>query len=155
DAVRGETYRFCENAWYWSKQGEDLVQKDWAPTRHKVSDVLDALAAVCHLDATRDQPAWLDDRAAGPIVACANGLLDGAANVPLPHPPGFFNQTRVPFDYDAQAAPPRRWLAFLNDIFDNDADSIAALQEWFGYVVSGRLDLQKILLWIGRTRSGK
>jgi putative DNA primase/helicase len=29
------------------------------------------------------------------------------------------------------------------------------LQEWFGYVISGRLDLQKILLLIGRTRIGK
>jgi putative DNA primase/helicase len=151
----GEIYRFTEHAWYWAKEGEDVVRKDWAPTRHKVSDVLDALAAVCYLDAARDQPAWLDDRITGPIVACANGLLDVTANILLPHTPVFFNQTRVPFAYDPAAAGPRRWLDFLVEIFENDEASIKALQEWFGYVISGRLDLQKILLWIGRTRSGK
>jgi putative DNA primase/helicase len=32
---------------------------------------------------------------------------------------------------------------------------MAALQEFFGYVVSGRLDLHKILLLVGPTRAGK
>ena len=30
-----------------------------------------------------------------------------------------------------------------------------ALGEWFGYVISGRLDLHKILLMVGPTRGGK
>jgi putative DNA primase/helicase len=76
DAVRSEIYRYTEHAYYLGKEGVDLVEKEWAPTRHKVSDVLDALAAVCQLDGARDQPAWLDDRSSGPIVACANGLLE-------------------------------------------------------------------------------
>ena len=36
----------------------------WAPTRKKIADLLDALAAVCHLPETVDQPAWLDGAAA-------------------------------------------------------------------------------------------
>jgi putative DNA primase/helicase len=155
DAVRSEVYRYTEHAYYWGKEGEDVVEKDWAPTRHKVSDVLDALAAVCQLAGARDQPTWLDDRSTGPIVACANGLLEVTTHRLLPHTPAFFNVVRVPFNYDPEASAPRRWLKFLGEIFENDLASIAALQEWFGYVISGRLDLQKILLWIGRTRSGK
>jgi P4 family phage/plasmid primase-like protien len=31
----------------------------------------------------------------------------------------------------------------------------AALRQWFGYVISGRLDLHKILLLVGPTRAGK
>jgi putative DNA primase/helicase len=155
DSVRSELYAITGQAWYWAKQGDELVQKDWAPTRHKISDVLEALAAVCHLDGAQNQPTWLDGRPKGPIVACTNGLLDVAGRVLLPHTPAFFNVVRVPFDYDSQAPTPRRWLQFLGEIFENDAASIAALQEWFGYVIAGRLDLQKILLWIGRTRSGK
>ena len=48
-----------------------------------------------------------------------------------------------------------RWLAFLDELWPDDADSIAALQEFFGYVISGRLDLHKILLLVGPTRGGK
>lgn len=40
-------------------------------------------------------------------------------------------------------------------LIPDDPDSIAALQEWAGYVVSGRLDLHKILLIVGPTRGGK
>jgi putative DNA primase/helicase len=155
DSVRAEIYRYTEHAWYWARQGDKLVEKGWAPTRHKVSDVLDALASVCELDGAQNQPAWLDDRSSGPIVACANGLLEVTTGVLLPHTAAFFNQTRVPFDYSPEAPEPQRWLQFLSEIFEDNAASIAALQEWFGYVISGRLDLQKSLLWIGRTRSGK
>ena len=61
----------------------------------------------------------------------------------------------MPFDYDRNAPEPTRWLAFLAQLWPGDPDSIKALQEWFGYVLSGRTDLQKIMLLIGPTRSGK
>ena len=61
----------------------------------------------------------------------------------------------MPFDYDADALEPVRWLEFLDELWPDDADSIAALQEFFGYVISGRFDLQKILLLVGPTRGGK
>ncbi len=32
---------------------------------------------------------------------------------------------------------------------------IDVLGEWFGYVISGRLDLHKILFMVGPTRGGK
>ena len=40
-------------------------------------------------------------------------------------------------------------------LWPDDMDSIALLQEYFGYVLSGRTDMQKMLLLIGPTRSGK
>ena len=129
----------------------------WAPNRHKIADLLDALAAVCFLPETVQQPAWIDARRRpdGVIVACANGLLHVDSRTLLPHDPRFFNQTAVPFDYDADALEPTRWLAFLDELWPDDPDSIAALQEFFGYVISGRLDLHKILLLVGPTRGGK
>ena len=36
-----------------------------------------------------------------------------------------------------------------------EPDAIDVLGEWFGYVISGRLDLHKILLMVGPTRGGK
>src|SRR5207342_3345002 len=47
------------------------------------------------------------------------------------------------------------WHGFLTQLWPEDPDSIAALQEWFGYVLSGRTDQQKILLIVGPSRSGK
>jgi putative DNA primase/helicase len=61
----------------------------------------------------------------------------------------------VPFPYDPEAPSPKRWLAFLKELWADDQDSIATLQEFFGYVLSGRTDLHKILLLIGPARSGK
>jgi putative DNA primase/helicase len=61
----------------------------------------------------------------------------------------------VPFDYDPSAPQPRQWLTFLEALWPDEPDAIDVLAQWFGYVVSGRLDLHKILLMVGPTRGGK
>ena len=150
-AARAEAYRFTERALY--VQGTDF--KPWAPNRNKIANLLEALAAVGHLAETIAQPRWIDGREHGVIVACANGLLDVEGRELLDHDPRFFNVTSVPFGYEPEAPPPGRWLAFLRDLWGDDQDQVAALQEFFGYVVSGRLDLHKMLLLVGPTRGGK
>jgi putative DNA primase/helicase len=128
----------------------------WSPNRHKIADLLHALAAVVHLGETVAMPTWLDGNTYdGLIVSCQNGLLDIGSRSLVGHTPRFFNATSVPFDYDPHAGRPRQWLGFLAALWPTDRDSVAALQEWFGYVISGRLDLHKILLLVGPTRAGK
>ncbi len=61
----------------------------------------------------------------------------------------------VPFTYQTDAAEPTEWLDFLASVWPDDPDSVALLQEYVGYVLSGRTDMQKMLLLIGPTRSGK
>jgi P4 family phage/plasmid primase-like protien len=102
-----------------------------------------------------DQPVWLDGRVADAVVSFANGLLEIGQHRLIAHSPLFFNQTSVPFDYDASAPQPQRWLKFLHDLWPNEPDAIAVLQQWFGYVISGRTDLHKIMLMVGPTRGGK
>ncbi|HEX9624724.1 MAG TPA: phage/plasmid primase, P4 family, partial [Streptosporangiaceae bacterium] len=48
-----------------------------------------------------------------------------------------------------------RWERFLGELWPDDPDSAAALQQFTGYLLSGRTDLHKILLIIGPTRAGK
>jgi putative DNA primase/helicase len=60
----------------------------------------------------------------------------------------------VPFAYDPDATAPE-WERFLAKIWPDAPDAIATLQEWFGYILSGRTDQQKILLMVGPSRSGK
>ena len=153
--VRSMLYTFTEHAVYYNAAGEP---KCWAPTRHKIGDLLEALGAIVILSDDFHQPAWLDNRTDGTngtIVAVANGLLDIKRRQLLPHTPQFFNQTSVPFDYDACAPEPTEWLTFLADLWPQEPEAINVAGEWFGYVISGRLDLHKILLMIGPTRGGK
>jgi putative DNA primase/helicase len=145
-------YRFTEHAVY--PAGDKI--EPWAPNRRKIADLLDALAAVVYLAESVSMPTWLDETAYdGLLVSTANGLLDVGTRTLLEHTPRFFNATSVPFEYDPDAPPATRWLTFLGELWPEDEDSIAALQEWFGYVISGRTDLHKILLLIGPTRAGK
>src|SRR5262249_45329706 len=127
----------------------------WAPNRRKIGDLLEALAAITILANDIDQPTWLDDGESGMIVAVGNGLLEVETRRLLPHTPLFFNQTAVPFDYDERAPQPKRWCDFLDALWPDEPAAIDTLAQWFGYVISGRLDLHKILLMVGPTRGGK
>lgn len=135
--------------------------KPWRPNRSKVADLLDAMQSIVHLRETVNTPSWLDTgEPAGQYIACANGLLDVTDQTLWPATPRYFGLVSVPFDYDPAVGAPVEWLRFLNKLWPankdgSSADEVRALQEWFGYVLSGRMDLQKILLLIGPTRSGK
>jgi putative DNA primase/helicase len=61
----------------------------------------------------------------------------------------------VPFAYDAAAPEPQHFLNFLNELWPQETEAVDALAEWFGYVISGRTNLQKMLLMVGPTRGGK
>jgi putative DNA primase/helicase len=161
--VVSRLYTFTEHAVYWDE--DENGYKQWAPTRHRIANLAEALSAICILRDNIDQPCWLDgSQSKGVIVACANGLLELEKRELRPHSPLFFNLVAVPFPYDPNAPSPAEWMMFLQKLWpgDNpdaepalDQPEIHALGEWFGYVISGRLDLHKILLMIGPTRGGK
>jgi putative DNA primase/helicase len=151
-AIRALLYVFTEHADFLDGKGP----KPWRPNRGKIADLLEALSAVVIMPAAVEtQPCWLDGRETGTIVAVGNGLLDIASRRLHAHTPLYFNQTAVPFDYDHGAREPVQWLAFLGEIWPQEPKAIDVLAEWFGYVISGRLDLHKILLMCGPTRGGK
>jgi putative DNA primase/helicase len=156
--LRAECYLYTEHAVFVKMKNEVPMLEPWAPNRYRVADLLDALRAVTHLSETVDMPVWLDGRdhlPATELVACANGLLHVPTRTLLPHDNAYFNRVAVPFDYQADPPRPTGWLAFLDELWHDDPDAIAALAEFMGYVISGRRDLHKILLLIGPTRAGK
>jgi putative DNA primase/helicase len=161
--VRSNVYNVLGNADYLRPVKEKGVLVDWErvpwnPNRHKVANVLEAMAAVGHLSTSVDPPAWIIHSADAPtreVISCTNGLLDLSTRTLDPHTPELFNVVSVPFDYQEDAAEPKAWLAFLKSLWDGDAESIALLQEYVGYVLSGRTDMQKMLFLLGPTRSGK
>ena len=157
--VRADMYTFTEHATWIDSSKEVREEKSWAPNRYKIADLLDALGAICHLRERIHPPAWtapVDGPAAAEFVSCANGLLHVPTRTLGRHNPVLFNTVSVPFNYDPQVGEPTRRLRFLeNDLWPDDAESIDALQEFFGYIVSGRTDLHKIMLLVGPTRAGK
>jgi putative DNA primase/helicase len=159
-AVRFLLYSFTEHATYTKRDRKgEPVSVGWSPNRGRITNLMEALAAVVYTDTRVEVPSWLDGAGDVPdasrVIACANGLLDLTSRRLMPLTPLFFNRSSVPFDYDPAAPQPARWLAFLGSIWPTDPEAIAALQEWFGYVLSGRTDLQKMLLVVGPMRSGK
>ena len=134
--------------------------RPWCPDKHKVANVIEAIAAIGHLSADIDPPSWIDlhsaaETNAGQVISCKNGLLDLSTRTIHAHTPALFNVVSVPFAYQTRRAAPIEWLDFLASVWPDDPDSVALLQEYVGYVLSGRTDMQKMLLLIGPTRSGK
>lgn len=154
EAMERTVYDLTRKAVYTAQNKEGGTDtKRWVPNRAVVGNVIHALSSVALVPASTARGGWLNG--SGPVVIpCANGLLDIRNRVLLDPTPLFFGLAHVNAAWDARATCPR-WLAFLNDLWGGDPDSIRLLRQWFGYVVSGRTDLQKILLVTGPRRSGK
>jgi putative DNA primase/helicase len=144
-AVQNWLYRQTADAYYVveGKEGEQ-ESKYWHPTAAKINALTDALGkGVLHRSGEGER--W---------IATQNGVLWPAGRQLAAHTPKRFNLYSLPFAYDASAACPA-WLAFLESTLPGDVEAHALLAEWFGYVVSGRTDLEKILALTGPTRCGK
>ncbi|KAA1243521.1 hypothetical protein F0Q45_25565 [Mycobacterium simiae] len=118
------------------------------------------MEAIGHLSADIHPPSWIDlhsaaETFAGQMISCVSGLLDLSTREIVDHTPALYNVVSAPFACERHPPKPQAWLDFLASVWPEDPDSIALLQEYFGYVLSGRTDMQKLLLLIGPTRSGK
>lgn len=112
----------------------------------------------------QDSPAWIRG-STGPdpreIVATKTGLIHlplyaaGDAKAITPNTPEYLNFNATSFSADRAAPEPKAWITFLSQIWPGDPDSIALMQEWFGYLLTPDMRQQKMLLLLGPPRSGK
>jgi putative DNA primase/helicase len=155
DGLRSFLYGFLDRCEVRGAKGALTPAK---PNALMVGSVLDALRGAAYLDAAVAAPAWLDGAAGPPaheIIACANGLLHVPTLNLLPHTPSYFNHNALDYAYQPKAPEPRQWLAFLSQIWPDDPESIAALQQGFGYLLTSDTSQQKAVLIVGPKRSGK
>lgn len=138
--VRTWIYRETEHAWFVTEDGTE----PWLPNSRKVNAVADALGVGVLHRRTADEHE--------PCIALGNGVYDLPSEQLLPHSPARWNLNALPFDYQPGATCPR-WLAFLAQVLP--PDSIMFLQEWMGYLISGRTNQQKIASLVGLPRTGK
>jgi P4 family phage/plasmid primase-like protien len=153
--------------WRESDRYEESKDKG-APKCRKVTaglvrNVAEATRSMCFVSSTAKMHSWIDGRPnTDDYVSVRNGmlnlsrLLDGAGDSEIlsPHDPAWFSTSKLPYEYDSDAIC-RRWIEFLNDVFNGDQESILALQMWFGYLLTTDMSLQKVMFIIGPTRSGK
>lgn len=107
---------------------EDL----FAPAPWPVDEILPARNALVHL------PTFMD-----------------GGSCTVPPTPRFFNAFALDYDFIPTASEPAEWLDFLRQIWEDDQESIACLQEWFGYLLTPDTRQQKIAMMVGPKRSGR
>ena len=151
--LRAELYEYFETKTYVSGGQE----KPFAPTARKIADLIDAIKAITVIDTNTPAPAWLTpgDHPADELISCDNGLVHWPSRTLSEHRPGYYIHHSVPFAFDPNSPAPAKWLAFLDELWDGDTESIAVLQEMFGYLVSGDTSQQKMFLLVGPKRGGK
>lgn len=141
--VRAFLYRYTELATYvHPKRG--LVA--WNPTKASITNVIDALG-----HAVLYRPTELEDDRG---ISALNGVVDLETLTVTPHHPSRFNLHALPFAYNQTATCPS-WLDFLDQVLPGDEMAQQLIQEWFGYILAGDMEMQKILSMVGPPRSGK
>ncbi|MCX5741699.1 MAG: phage/plasmid primase, P4 family [Proteobacteria bacterium] len=167
----GPTLRRWRSGWYlWSSElglykeisDEGIDKSLYADfglgKRQEVSDLRHALPAVDGvLIDEAELGAWIgsDVNNTGDVAACRNGLLDLRTRTLTPSSPRYFATTVLGVEYDETAGMPVGWLEFLRQLWPDDPESIATLQEWFGYLLTADTRQQKIMLLTGPPRCGK
>ena len=146
------TRREATTAWSTTRSGRGVPISTRSPTSSKRWP----RSGTCRLTSTRHR--------GSAYIALRKPLQDKSSHVRTgystyrralhDHTPALFNAVRCRSP-TIRTLNRRLWLEFLASLWPDDPDSIALLQEYVGYVLSGRTDMQKMLLLIGPTRSGK
>jgi putative DNA primase/helicase len=166
ESVRAELTTFVRKQFerdYAATEGNEIRPKAVRPVRQGlVSDVLGALHGMVAVPFGVNQPGWLDgtkmtaDTVNTPnAIVTLSALADGRADAVREPSPKLFTTTKTGVRYDPNADAPTEWLKFLSDLWPDDPDSAACLQQWFGYLLTADTRQQKMLLLVGPTRSGK
>ena len=125
-----------------------------------IRDVVEATKGMSIMNTSDQLETWLDDRSEG-CISVGNGILDlgGVLKDPTKnhlefHSPEWFSTIKLPYNYDPYTQCPT-WAGYLKDVFNEDEESIDALQKWMGYLLTPDISLHKIVFVIGERRSGK
>lgn len=149
-------------ATYVPKEG-DKPPKAIKVTRNTVSNALQSLDSITRVSSRIEQPSWLgvDSHEMDPkfgfvtknCILDLKALLRGECKT-YPLSPKFFSVRAVNYEFDTAAKCPV-WLGFLQSVWGDDRESIALLQEFFGYCLTNDTSQHKYLMMIGPKRAGK
>jgi len=161
----GGAYREHRPAEVRARLVEFLMQNYFKLAQTHTSNVLDVAKSVALLPYSTEAPAWIGDKP-GPwkpdeVLVAKNGIFHLPSVVSrrqpftIPLTPRLFVYTALDYEFRLDAPQPAAWLDFLGQLWAEDPESIAALQEWFGYCLADDTRQQKMLMIVGPKRSGK
>lgn len=141
------------------KTGKSRVELRRVTSRKKtLAEILKALIFVMPT-ISGAAPQWTMPEEGDPpiedVVACTNGILNLRTLALTPSTPRLFSTTAIGAPWLPDAPEPTAWLAFLRSLWGDDRESILALQQLFGYLLTTDTSQQKIFALIGPPRSGK
>ncbi|MGV1005465.1 MAG: phage/plasmid primase, P4 family [Candidatus Nanopelagicales bacterium] len=146
------------------KAGNEYSLKSWNPDTKTLGEVEAFLSSLLAVEGGTRARELADHYGTprnaygdGVRIQVRNGLLDPVTGTVLPATPLWFSTTVIAADYDHSLDPATEseWLRMLRTQWPDDPGAIVCLQQWFGYVLSGRTNLQKWMLVIGPAGSGK
>lgn len=90
------------------------------------------------------------------LVNLENGMFDFSTRELCEHKREYYSSIQLPFKFDADAKCPQ-WLSFLDTIFpkEEDKESIATIQEMFGYAFTPDASFHKAFILHGEGGTGK
>ena len=155
DSILARIWDYLDGA---KRLGKELEEIPFQPNRSSVENVFAALKAVSNLPAHIEPPTWLADSDMPPaheLLPVKNGLLHLPSGTLYRPSPAYFCLNAADVEFDPGAPKPKEWLRFLDQVWPGDTQSVEALQDMFGYLLSPDTSQQKILLIVGPKRSGK
>lgn len=153
--VRSQEVWYCYDGKSWVARSNDEVKHEVATAMAHCLPQHSTVAGTYNmLESLAGIPGMKIGETPEGLVLCQNGALDLTTGRLLPHSKDYFTTNILPYDYNIQARCDH-WKQFLNDIFEGDAERIALLQEWFGYLLANNYDFQKVMVLLGPKRCGK
>lgn len=137
-----------------AKVSSDKEKVDWTPTKSKIDGVIDALRGFASISEQIEEGTFTSgpQREVISFMDCNYDIRNGDI---LEKTPKLFNLISYPYEFPREKLEAVEWKKFLHSLWKHDPKQIDVLQEWFGYVLSGRLHLHKSLVLLGPPRSGK
>lgn len=140
---------------------ENEKKKNKSVTASLINVCLQVLKSETNLSHSIEPPHWLIEPDTSPkltssnSIALRNGVLRLEDLKLFPCTPNYFCFNVLPYNFDPRASEPKQWKMFLQSLWPGDPESIEALQEWFGYLLTQNTSQQKILFLLGPKRCGK
>lgn len=125
---------------------------DYDITKRRTAEVFSCVKNEVMIRENLEFEDWLDG-SIRKVINLKNGLFDMETKTITSHSDEFFSIRQLDFDFDPEENC-SAWLGCLQEWFSDD-ESRKAIGCLFSYIVSGRIDQQKVFLMIGKTRAGK
>lgn len=89
-----------------------------------------------------------------PLINFENYMFDPVGINVLGHKKEYYSTIRIPYIYDEKASC-GLWLKTIDEILEGNKDKLDLLQEFMGYCLTRDTRMEKALLLLGESRSGK